>query len=176
MTMRRALAWVTAAALSAAVVGAQQNWAQVGQDSGATKYSTLDQINTGNVKTLQRAWTFHTGDKSGFFESTPLMIDGTLYVTTATNTYAIDARTGEQRWVHHFEPKSLGIGTPVRGVGYGGGRLFRGTPDGHLLALDARTGKVIWDVIGTDATIGEYYTAAPTAALRGSRSLRLPKQ
>jgi PQQ-dependent dehydrogenase (methanol/ethanol family) len=95
------------------------------------------------------------------FQSGPVLIDGTLYVTTAKNTYALDARTGEQRWSHHVEPKSLGLGTPVRGVGYADGRLFRGTPDGHLIALDAKTGKVIWDVVGTDATIGEYYTAAP---------------
>ena len=57
--------------------------------------------------------------------------------------------------------RALGIGTPVRGVGYADGRLFRGTPDGHLLALDAKTGKVIWDVVGADATVGEYDTAAP---------------
>ena len=69
------------------------------------------------------------------FQSGPVLIDGMMYVTTATNTYAIDARTGEQRWIHHFEPKSMGLGTPVRGVGYADGRLFRGTPDGHLLAL-----------------------------------------
>ena len=50
----------------------QQNWLHVGQDPGHSKYSTLDQINTGNVQKLQQAWTFHTGDKSGFFESTPL--------------------------------------------------------------------------------------------------------
>jgi outer membrane protein assembly factor BamB len=55
----------------------------------------------------------------------------------------------------HFEPRSLGLGTPVRGVGYADGRLFRGTPDGHLIALDTKTGKVIWDVVGADATIGE---------------------
>ena len=84
-----------------------------------------------------------------------------MFVTTATNTYAFDPRTGEQRWIQHFEPKSIGIGTPVRGVGYADGRLFRGTPDGHLLALDAKTGKVIWDVVGANATVGEYYTAAP---------------
>ena len=59
---------MTAAAVSAAVVSAQQNWTHVGQDPGATKDSTLDQINVGNVKSLQKAWTFHTGDKSGFFE------------------------------------------------------------------------------------------------------------
>ncbi|HWQ56788.1 MAG TPA: PQQ-binding-like beta-propeller repeat protein, partial [Bryobacteraceae bacterium] len=90
-----------------------------------------------------------------------MLIDGTMYVTTATNTYAIDARTAQQRWSHHFEPKSMGLGTPVRGVGYTDGRLFRGTPDGHLIALGAATGKVIWDVVGSDAAKGEYYTMAP---------------
>jgi alcohol dehydrogenase (cytochrome c) len=74
---------------------------------------------------------------------------------------ALDARTAEQRWSHHFDANSMGLGTPVRGVGYADGRLFRGTPDGHLLALDAKTGKVIWDVVGADATRGEYYTVAP---------------
>jgi len=141
MTMRRALAWVTAAALSAAVVGAQQNWAQVGQDSGATKYSTLDQINTGNVKTLQRAWTFHTGDKSGFFESTPLMIDGTLYVSAQNGVFALDPLTGTQQW--KFETS----GATRRGLAYWpgdaktGGRLLISS-DTKLLALDMKTGKL----------------------------------
>ena len=139
--MRRALAWVTAAALSAAVVGAQQNWAQVGQDSGATKYSTLDQINTGNVKTLQRAWTFHTGDKSGFFESTPLMIDGTLYVSAQNGVFALDPLTGTQQW--KFETS----GATRRGLAYWpgdaktGGRLLISS-DTKLLALDMKTGKL----------------------------------
>jgi glucose dehydrogenase len=141
MTMRRALAWVTAAALSAAVVGAQHNWAQVGQDSGATKYSTLDQINTDNVKTLQRAWTFHTGDKSGFFESTPLMIDGTLYVSAQNGVFALDPLTGTQQW--KFETS----GATRRGLAYWpgdaktGGRLLISS-DTKLLALDMKTGKL----------------------------------
>jgi len=126
----------------------------------ATRFSSLTRINTGNVASLAEVARFHMPETTAF-QSGPVLIDGTMYVTTATNTYAIDARTGEQRWAQHFEPKSLGIGTPVRGVGYGNGRLFRGTPDGHLLALDAKTGTVVWDVIGANATIGEYYTAAP---------------
>ena len=141
MTMRRALAWVTAAALSAAVVGAQHNWAQVGQDSGATKYSTLDQINTSNVKTLQQAWTFHTGDKSGFFESTPLMIDGTLYVSAQNGVFALDPLTGTQQW--KFETS----GATRRGLAHWpgdaktGGRLLISS-DTKLLALDMKTGKL----------------------------------
>lgn len=135
-------------------------WPSYNGGYDATRYSFLSQINTSNVASLAEVARFKLPETTSF-QSGPVLIDGTLHVTTATSTYAIDARTGEQRWVHHFEPKSFGIGTPVRGVGYGDGRLFRGTPDGHLLALDAKTGKVIWDVIGSDATIGEYYTAAP---------------
>src|SRR5262249_25018398 len=54
---------------------AQTDWLNFGQDPGATRYSTLTQIDAGNVKNLKRAWTFHTGDKSGFFESTPLVVN-----------------------------------------------------------------------------------------------------
>ena len=135
-------------------------WPSYNGGYDATRYSSLSQINTGNVASLAEVARFKLPETTAF-QSGPVLIDGTMYVTTANNTYALDPRTGEQRWIQHFEPKSAGIGTPVRGVGYADGRLFRGTPDGHLLALDAKTGNVIWDVVGADATIGEYYTAAP---------------
>ena len=135
-------------------------WPSYNGGYNATRFSSLSQINTGNVASLAEVARFKLSETTAF-QSGPVLIDGTMYVTTATNTYALDARTGEQRWIQHFEPKSIGIGTPVRGVGYADGRLFRGTPDGHLLALDTKTGKTIWDVVGADATIGEYYTAAP---------------
>jgi PQQ-dependent dehydrogenase (methanol/ethanol family) len=137
-------------------------WPSYNGGYDAARFSSLTKINTGNVGSLAEVARFKLPETTSF-QSGPVVIDGTMYVTTATTTYALDARTGEQRWMQHFEPKSTGIGTPVRGVGYADGRLFRGTPDGHLLALDARTGKVIWDVVGADATIGEYYTAAPIA-------------
>ena len=151
------------AALTTAQPGGMSSgseWPSYNGGYDATRFSSLTQISTSNVASLAEVARFRLPETTAF-QSGPVLIDGTLYVTTATSTYAIDARTGEQRWVHHFEPKSLGIGTPVRGVGYEDGRLFRGTPDGHLLALDAKTGQAIWDVIGADATIGEYYTAAP---------------
>ena len=135
-------------------------WPSYNGGYNATRFSSLSQINTGNVGSLTEVARFKLPETTAF-QSGPLLIEGTMFVTTATNMYAFDPRTGEQRWTQHFEPKSIGIGTPVRGVGYADGRLFRGTPDGHLLALDAKTGKVIWDVVGADATVGEYYTAAP---------------
>jgi glucose dehydrogenase len=133
---------VTAAALSAAVVSAQQNWTHAGQDPGGTKYSTLDQIHTGNVKSLQKAWTFHTGDKTGFFESTPLVVDGTMYVTAQNGIYALDPLTGAQQW--KFESD----GGTRRGLTYWPGdastpaRIF-GSAQERLIALDARTGRMI---------------------------------
>lgn len=138
------------AALSAAVVGAQHsstspkagNWEHVGQDPAATKYSTLDQINTSNVKSLQKAWTFHTGDKSGFFESTPLVIDGTMYVTAQNGVFALDGATGTQLW--KFESD----GGTRRGLTYWPGdaatpaRVFGSTQE-RLIALDAKTGRLV---------------------------------
>jgi len=133
---------MTAAALSAAALHAQNNWTHVGQDPGGTKYSTLDQINAGNVKNLQQAWTFHTGDKSGFFESTPLVIDGTMYVTAQNGVYALDAQTGAQLW--KFESD----GGTRRGLTYWPGddktpaRLF-GSAQERLISLDAKTGRLV---------------------------------
>src|SRR4051812_27063036 len=144
-----------AAQMPAANVGGMRSsleWPSYNGGFDATRYSPVTQINIGNVASLTEIARFKLPETTAF-QSGPVLIDGTIYVTTATNTYALDARTGEQRWSQHFEPKSLGIGTPVRGVGYDAGRLFRGTPDGHLLGLDAKTGHVIWDVVGADATI-----------------------
>ena len=71
---------------------AQNDWVHAGQDPGATKFSTLAQINTDNVKNLKRAWTFHTGDTSGFFESGLLVVDGVMYFSAQNGVYALDAR------------------------------------------------------------------------------------
>jgi quinoprotein glucose dehydrogenase len=142
MGPRVSLALTTAAVLSAAVISAQSNWSHAGQDPAGTKYSTLDQINTGNVKSLQKAWTFHTGDKTGFFESTPLVVDGTMYVTAQNGVYALDAQTGTQLW--KFESD----GGTRRGVTYWPGddktpaRIF-GSAQERLIALDAKSGRMV---------------------------------
>ena len=99
ITLKRPL--VTSAALVVACalpLRAQNNWMYYGQDQGASKYSTLSQINADNVSKLTRAWTFHTGNAAGFFESTPLVIDGTLYFAAGNAFFALDAITGTQIW------------------------------------------------------------------------------
>jgi PQQ-dependent dehydrogenase (methanol/ethanol family) len=135
-------------------------WPAYNGGYNATRYSPVTQINTGNAGSLTEVARFKLPETTSF-QAGPVLVDGTIYVTTAVNTYAIDARTGAQRWMHHSEPKSMGLGTPVRGVAYADGRVFRGTPDGHLVALDAKSGAVTWDVVGADPAKGEYYTAVP---------------
>ena len=123
-------------------LGAQNNWMYFGQDQGATKYSTLAQINTSTVKNLKRAWTFHTGDTSGFFESTPLVVDSVMYFSAQNGFYALDAVTGEKIW------KYEAVGTTRRGVSYWPGdartppRIVASTGS-KLVALDATTGMPV---------------------------------
>jgi alcohol dehydrogenase (cytochrome c) len=127
----------------------------------ATRFSPLTQIDTNNVASLQEVARFRIPETMSF-QSEPVVIGDTIYVTTRENTYALDARTGAQRWVRHHALEAPGSpGRLGRGVGYADGRLFRGLVDGHVVALDAKTGEVIWDVVGADIKAGEFYTAAP---------------
>lgn len=128
--------WMTSAS-------AQNEWVYFGQDQGASKHSTLAQINTGNVHTLTRAWTFNTGDSSGFFESTPLMVDDMLYFASPqAGFFALDPVTGKQLW--RYEATD----TTRRGVSYWRGdvrspsRIIASTGT-RLVALDAKTGQPI---------------------------------
>jgi len=136
------------------------DWRSYNGGYDATRFSPLNQINTRNVASLREVARFKLPETMSF-QCNPVVVGDLMYVTTLKNTYAVDARTAKQRWVRKYEPKSMGLNTSVRGVAYADGRVFRGFPDGHLVALDAKTGDVIWDVVGTDAAAGEYYTVAP---------------
>jgi glucose dehydrogenase len=135
-----------AAAIFASTIAilAQNDWMYFGQDQGSSRYSTLAQINVDNVKNLKTAWTFHTGDKSGFFESTPLVINSVMYFAAANGFYAVDAVTGQQIWKYEATQ------TTRRGVAYWPGdtrsvsRIIASTGS-KLVALDAKTGKLIPD-------------------------------
>jgi quinoprotein glucose dehydrogenase len=140
--MKRLFLLAVIAVVTGSVAGAQSDWVHVGQDAGATKYSTLAQINTDNVRNLQLAWTFRTGDKTGFFESTPLVVDGVMYLNAQNGVFALDPVNGQQLW--KFEAN----GTTRRGVAYWPGdgttmpRLVFSSGT-RLLALDARTGRLV---------------------------------
>jgi quinoprotein glucose dehydrogenase len=152
--------WVALPALSLGAVD-DGEWPVYGHDAGGTKYSPLAQINRSNVANLKPAWTFHAGDmyeakdgngRPSGFETTPLYVDGTLYLTTAFGRLiALDPETGKERW--NFAPKvntTAGYGDFVnRGAATWVDtrtkqrRLFVATIDAQLIAVDAANGKAI---------------------------------
>lgn len=128
-----------------------------------TAFSPLDQINTGNVKNLQLAWSFATGVVEGH-EAPPMVNNGVMFVATPeAQIIALDARTGNQLWRYKrsLPDDLLQLHPTSRGVGLLGDYVYTATVDAHLVALDARTGKVVWDSKIADYTQGYYSTLAP---------------
>ncbi len=144
-------------------------WALHGNDVGEQRYSVLDQINRDTVDKLGLAWSFDMYTRRGI-EATPLMVDGTLYVSGSWSmVYALDARSGELKWFYDPEVDrsflAKGCCDAVnRGVAYADGRIFVATYDGRLVALNAADGKEIWDVQTTDREQSYTITGAPRIA------------
>ncbi len=132
-------------------------WPSYNGDYSGRRYSPLSQINRQNVRSLTLAWAFQT--HSAALKSTPLEVNGILYFTVPDHVWAVDARTGRQIW--HFQRPSEGDHIGQRGVAMYGSRLYFGTPDAHLVCLDARNGKKIFDVEVADVNFGYYISAAP---------------
>ena len=143
-------------------------WATFSGDYSGRRHSPLSQITPDNVDRLSAQWTFQTGTttRGRGFETTPLVVDGVLYVTGSNNfAWALDARTGRPFWQYRRDlPEDLtyGASAPVnRGFGILGDRLFMVTLDAHFLALDRLTGSVLWDVELADYRQGYAATLAP---------------
>lgn len=144
-------------------------WLAVGRTYDEQRFSPLTQINTGNVQHLGLAW-FADLDSNRGQEATPLYIDGVLYVSTAwSRVKAFDARTGKLLWA--YDPKVPGqfagrgcCDVVNRGVAAWKGRIYVATYDGRLVALDARTGKVVWEVLTVDHGKPVTSTGAPRIA------------
>ncbi len=143
-------------------------WLTFSGDYTGMRHSPLTQINPRNVRRLAPAWTFQTGTltRGRGFETTPLVFDDVLYVTGSNNyAWALDAHTGRAFWEYQRElPSDLtyGASAPVnRGFGVLGDRLFMVTLDAFLLALDRRTGAVLWETELADYRIGHAATFAP---------------
>jgi len=138
---------------AARAVGAGKEWRYYGGDPGGMRYSSLDQINRTNVRNLQVAWTYHTGDSRErprtTIECTPLVIGGVMYLTTAQlKVCALDAATGKVLWrFDPFEGEEEGKPRGVnRGVAFwekGNDKRILCTAGSRLMALDAKTGKLI---------------------------------
>jgi quinohemoprotein ethanol dehydrogenase len=126
-------------------------WLTTGRDGGGTYFSPLDSINAGNVARLGLAWERKLGTRRGQ-EATPLIVDGILYTSgTFGRVYALDAATGEERWT--YDPEIDGqygryacCDAINRGVSVWKGRVFVGSTDGYLHAIDAASGRRIWKV------------------------------
>jgi alcohol dehydrogenase (cytochrome c) len=148
--------------LLARPVGA--NWTSYNGDYTGRRYSSLREINPENVAQLRAAWVFHPGN-SQRLEGTPVVIRGVMYVTSANDAFALDARTGRALW-HHERPVSSGLLDDAaahhnRGVGVWRNSVYMETDDAHLLCLDARSGNLLWDVEYADKAKHYGATSAP---------------
>ncbi|MEO6186018.1 MAG: PQQ-dependent dehydrogenase, methanol/ethanol family [Steroidobacteraceae bacterium] len=180
--MRRIIACLLLAAMAGGAVGAQVDqqrllnadrepgqWFTVGRGYDEQRYSPLARINTSNVSQLGLAW-YADFDTNRGQEASPLVIDGVLYVTSAwSKVYAFHAKTGKPLW--SFDPRVPGqtgikgcCDVVNRGLAAWEGRIYVGTYDGRLIALDAKTGKVVWSVLTVDPAKFYTITGAPRIA------------
>jgi alcohol dehydrogenase (cytochrome c) len=140
------------------------NWPSYNGDYTGRRYSSLREITAANVAHLRPAWIFHSSN-SEKLEVTPVVVRGVMYVTSANDAFALDARTGRVIW-HHERPVSSGLLDDAaahknRGVGVWRNSVYMETDDAHLLCLDARTGHLLWDVTYADKAKQYGATSAP---------------
>ena len=149
--------------IAATAYAADPGWSAYGGDAGGTRYSHLKQVTPENVAKLKLAWSYHTGalkpetglNEKAAFEATPIIVDGTLYLSTPFNeVIALDPGTGAERWTYdpkvsrshgYSEVTSRGVATWTDSKAAGGApcklRIFEGTIDARLIALDGKTGQ-----------------------------------
>jgi alcohol dehydrogenase (cytochrome c) len=139
---------------------ATTNWLMYNKGYRAERFSALKKINAGNAGKLRPVCMFQLGEL-GTFSTGPVMYDGILYATTHLGTYAIDATTCTKLWSHQHVAQGPEMNETNKGVAIAGGRVIRGTQDGFLYALDAKTGAPLWVRQVADWTIGEGVGAAP---------------
>lgn len=151
------------------------DWALYGNGYNNQRYSSLARINRDNVGSLELAWRYHTGIKAAF-ETNPLVKDGVMYITTPyNNVVALDAASGREIWryEHQLRDYQYCCGPANRGAALAGGKVIMGTIDARLIALDQKTGEVVWDVRVTDPQAG---TAEELAAVIDATELKGAKK
>jgi alcohol dehydrogenase (cytochrome c) len=141
-----------------------ENWLSYSGTLTNQRHSLLDQVDTNTVDTLELQWVWQARSLEKF-EATPLVVDGILYTVQAPNdVVALDAATGRVFWTYHHEPAPearLCCGRVNRGLAILGNTLFMGTIDAHLLAIDATSGKLLWDTVVANAAQFYSITMAP---------------
>jgi len=179
----RMRALIMSSALLAAVVvlvaprvGAQDAWPAPGtylnaaQDAGSwilpahsysgNRYLSETDITSDNVANLKKVWSA-TVDARGPLETSPIVWNGTMYVTSSHNdVYALDAKTGALKWHFPYKPHVIAF-SANRGVALSNGRVYEATLDGKLIALDAATGKPVWSVVAAHDVTNTFFTMQP---------------
>jgi alcohol dehydrogenase (cytochrome c) len=140
------------------------NWVSYNGDYTGRRYSGLSQITPANVGRMAAQWVFHVRDP-GPLEVTPVVVAGVMFVTSANDVYALDAKTGDVLW-HHARAVSQGLVDDAanhhnRGVAILGTRIYMETDNAHLLCLDARSGDLLWDVLYATGNKNYGATSAP---------------
>ena len=135
------------------------SWPTYHGDYTGQQHSRLTAITPANVKQMTLAWAFSTNQTQAI-KSTPIVVNGVVYITTPDNVWAIDAHSGRQIWRYSYPPNQ-GFHIGHRGVAVRGDLVYMTTPDAHLVALDARNGRVRWTIEIADAKRGYWSTNAP---------------
>ncbi|HUA58076.1 MAG TPA: PQQ-binding-like beta-propeller repeat protein, partial [Verrucomicrobiae bacterium] len=142
------------------------SWLTYSGNYAGHRYSALSEIDRSNVARLRPIWMYQTNDLNAF-EATPIVADGVLYLSEPpSHAAALDLRTGRPLWqFRRAIPSDVGVccGQVNRGVAVLGDRVFLGTLDAHLIALDAKTGHVLWDRTVANYKQGYSITVAPLA-------------
>ena len=168
--------WIVAAALPAAAQVSYERIRQAAREPGhwltysgnyqGHRYSPLDRITPANVGNLKVAWIYQVNDLNKF-ETSPLVVDGVMYISEPpSNATALDLRTGRPIWQYRRQiPPDVQhcCGQVNRGLAILDDLVFLGTLDAHLIALDAKTGRVRWDAVVADYKTGHTITVAPLA-------------
>src|SRR6266436_2613695 len=137
---------------NAAKSASEGDWLSYGLTPGETRFSPLKQIDASNVKRLGLVWSYEAGDGGGDQEATPLVWNNTIYgVTNWSIVFAVDARTGKQKW--RWDPgidrkptsDKMCCGIVNRGLALYNGKIYVPVNDGRLQALNAETGKLVWE-------------------------------
>lgn len=140
------------------------NWLSYNGDYTGRRYSRLAQIVPQNVHELRAQWVFHSPN-SNLLEGTPIVANGLMFITSANDAFALDARTGRSVW-HYSRPVTDGLIDDAashhnRGVGLWHSRVYMETDNAHLLCLDVRSGHLLWDVAYAEGNKNYGATSAP---------------
>jgi alcohol dehydrogenase (cytochrome c) len=153
---------VAPTAPTAASVSGGDNWPSFNNRLDGQRFSPLAQITPANVASLKEVCRVQI-DGPTAFSAGLVVVDGVIYTNTGRQTVAIDAESCEVRWRHTYVPDEEELRQSSRGLAYLDGKVFRGTGDGRLLAIDARTGELVWKNVIGSPRLSEFASAAPLA-------------